>query len=499
MWWLRVLAGLLVTGSVGLFGTPPAVAAGGPTLTAVVRYEQGSSRLTYSGVWTTNSTASASGGSFAIAHTSGASLTIRFMGTHLSWIAKKSPVYGKAQVTLDGQRLGLVDLYSASTTWRQKVWGTGSLKSGSHTVTIAWTGLKRAAATGTYVNIDAVEVTTLPLSPEQMAGQRVIYSYRGLTPPAGLLSLISHGEAAGVIFFADNISSDAQISAVAKTLRQAAASPQNPVQAPLLLMTDQEGGQIRRLSGAPLLSEKQIGASASPAAQATKAGSGAGMNLRSVGLNVNLAPVLDVYRRAGDFADQYSRSYSNNPAVVSKLGADFIHAQQHVGVAAAAKHFPGLGAATSAQNTDAGPVTLNVSLQSLHSVDELPYQAAIAVGVRLVMVSWAVYPAIAPGVPAGLSSAIVQGELRARLHFLGVTITDSLGAGALKAFGSFQHRAVLAAGAGMDLILCSSGYVSEGEQARAGLESGYLDGTLGSSAFQAALQRVIDLRSSLGS
>ena len=130
-----------------------------------------------------------------------------------------------------------------------------------------------------------------------MAGQRVIYSYAGLTPPASLLGLISHGEAAGVIFFADNISSDAQIAKVIETLKEADASPQNPVGAPLLLMTDQEGGQVRRLPGAPLLSEKQIGESADPAATATLAGAGAGRNLRGVGMNVNLAPVLDVYRQ----------------------------------------------------------------------------------------------------------------------------------------------------------------------------------------------------------
>ena len=89
-----------------------------------------------------------------------------------------------------------------------------------------------------------VASVTLPaLTAKQMAGQRVIYSYKGLTPPASLLSLISHGEAAGVIFFGDNISSDAQIRAVIATLEHANASPQNPVRAPLLLMTDQEGGQ----------------------------------------------------------------------------------------------------------------------------------------------------------------------------------------------------------------------------------------------------------------
>ena len=374
-------------------------------------------------------------------------------------------------------------------------------------------GCRRQSA-GSAVSVQAPTATTTPtptrtspptpaaaftLSPRQMAGQRVIYSYTGLTPPAKLLSLISHGEAAGVIFFGDNMISRAQIRAVIQVLEHADASRLNPVSAPLLLMVDQEGGQVRRLSGAPLLSEKQIGQSAHPAAVAREAGTGAGRNLRGVGLNVNLAPVLDVYRTAGDFDDRYGRSYNMSPEVVSELGAYFIRAQQRVGVAATAKHFPGLGAATRMQDTDQRPVTLNASRHSLGSIDELPYRAAIAAGIRLVMVSWAVYPALDPSVPAGLSSAIVQGELRQRLRFQGVTITDALEAGALQAFGTFRHRAVLAAEAGMDLILCADGHVSEGEKAMDGLESGYLDGTLSKSAFQASLQRVIDLRLSLGS
>jgi beta-N-acetylhexosaminidase len=339
----------------------------------------------------------------------------------------------------------------------------------------------------------------ITLSPEQMAGQRVIYSYTGLTPPASLLWLIGHGEAAGVVFFADNISSDAQIAMVIRTLKQADASPQNPVGAPLLLMTDQEGGQVRRLPGAPLFSEKQIGESAGPAAAATWAGTGAGRNLRAVGMNVNLAPVLDVYRQTGDFDDQLGRSYSTSPDVVSELGADFIRAQQSQGVAATAKHFPGLGAAARSQNTDAGPVTLTLSSSTIRSVDESPFRAAIAAGVKLIMASWAVYPSLDGSRPAGLSSVVVQGELRRRLGYHGVTITDSLKAKALLAFGTFADRAELAAGAGMDLILCAKGHVSEGEQAMNGLERGYLDGTLSRSEFQASLQRVIDLRYSLGS
>ena len=335
------------------------------------------------------------------------------------------------------------------------------------------------------------------LSPQQMAGQRVIYSYGGLQPPATLLRLIRHGEVGGVIFFGPNVSSVPQLAHVIAELDQANASPLNPVRAPLLLMTDQEGGLVRRLPGAPLLSERQIGESADPAAAAASAGSSAGLNLRGVGINVNLAPVLDVYRQPGDFDDQFQRSYSMNPAVVAELGAGFISAQQGEGVAATAKHFPGLGAAAQQQDTDLRPVTLTVPLATLRAVDELPYRAAITAGVQLVMVSWAVYPALDPGRPAGLSPAIVGGELRQRLGFTGVTITDALEAGALRAYGTFGHRALLAAEAGMDLVLCSQQDVGEGEQAAAGLEAGYGDGQLGQPAFLAALQRVLALRASL--
>jgi beta-N-acetylhexosaminidase len=362
-------------------------------------------------------------------------------------------------------------------------------------------GTSRAAAAGGHaaVRVTAIgSVELAALSPQQLAGQRVIYSYSGLTPPASLISLIQHGEAAGVIFFGQNISSEAQIAGVIKQLDQADASPLNPVQAPLLLMTDQEGGQVRRLPGRPFLSEKQIGANPLPQAEtlATEAGQGAAANLRSVGMNVNLAPVLDVYRQAGDFDDQYGRSYSMDPDVVSVLGSNMIKAQQGGGVAATAKHFPGLGAAAADQNTDEGPVTLTLPLATIRSIDEVPFAAAIAAGVKLVMVSWAVYPAIGAR-PAGLSPNVVQGELRDRLHFAGVTITDALEAGALGPFGSTQHRTMLAALAGMDLLLCSAQDVTQGQQASGELAAAYSNGSLNGPAFLASVNRVIALRQSL--
>ena len=332
------------------------------------------------------------------------------------------------------------------------------------------------------------------LSSLQLAGQRVIYSYSGLTVPASLLQAITAGQAAGVIFFGGNISSPAQIASVVNQL--VAAQQASPVAAPLLLMTDQEGGEVRRLPGAPAMSEKQIGASAHPAAAARTAGAGAAQNLSGVGMNVNLAPVLDVYYQAGNFIDQFQRSYSSQVSVVTECGQAFISAQQQAGVAATAKHFPGLGSATTSQDTDAGPVTLDVSLSGLRGRDEVPYPAAIAAGVKLVMASWAIYPALDATHPAGLSTAWVRGELRGRLGFGGVTITDAIEAGALTAFGSYGQRAVLAAQAGMDLLLCSAQDPGEGQSVTSALASALESGQLSSTSFNAAVSRVTALRTS---
>jgi beta-N-acetylhexosaminidase len=370
----------------------------------------------------------------------------------------------------------------------------------------ALAGLGIALAAGVSARAAVARATVAPvpgarvgfaagLTNPQLAGQRVIGSYPGLTPPASLFTDIENGQLAGVIFFGENISSQTQIAGVITQLRQAQA--QSPVQLPLLLMTDQEGGLVRRLPGAPALSEKQIGQSSDPAAAAAAAGTGAGQNLAGAGMNVNLAPVLDVYYKTGNFIDQYQRSYSSNPAVAAACGQAFITAQQQAGVAATAKHFPGLGSATKNQNTDSGPVTLTVPLTKLRTVDEVPYPPAVSAGVKLVMVSWAIYPALDARLPAGLSPTVIGQELRGRNAFTGVTITDALEAGALSAFGTTGQRAVTAAGAGMDLILCSARDVSQGEAATAALAGALGSGQLDPAAFNAAVNRVTALRGGL--
>lgn len=333
------------------------------------------------------------------------------------------------------------------------------------------------------------------LNSRQQAGQRVIFSYPGLTPPEALFAAIRAGECAGVIFFAENITDVAQLAEVSAGLQDAAA--QSPVPAPLLLCTDQEGGQVNRVPGPPEDSAKQVGQAPDPVAAATATGRAAGENLRSAGVNLNLAPVLDVYREEGNFIDGKERSYGNDPAVVGELATAFLTAQQAAGVAATAKHFPGLGAAPADANTDLGEVTLDVPAAELRSVDQAPYPTAIAAGVKLVMPSWAVYPALDADRPAGLSPAILNDELRGRVGFTGVTVSDALEAGALEPYGGPGERAVLAAGAGMDLLLASVRDVAQGDEVVGALAAGLESGELEPNAFTAAVNRVRALRDGL--
>ncbi len=130
------------------------------------------------------------------------------------------------------------------------------------------------------------------------------------------MAAIRAGEAGGVILFTPNIASRAQIRSTVAGLQRASLA--SPVHTRLLILTDQEGGEVRRLPGAPALSEKQIGASTKPLGQARSAGAGAGANLRRRGVNVNLAPVLDVFRTSGNFIDEFQRSYSRRASTVGR-------------------------------------------------------------------------------------------------------------------------------------------------------------------------------------
>ncbi len=137
--------------------------------TGLTRVEQTDTRLSYAGSWSTFSRASASGGSYKRANTSAASLTIPFKGTQLDWIATKGVTMGKADVSVDGKAPVTIDLAAASAAYQQRVFSTGVLASGYHTVKISW---NPGNIEGKYINVDAVKVVGSLLAKTRIAADR---------------------------------------------------------------------------------------------------------------------------------------------------------------------------------------------------------------------------------------------------------------------------------------------------------------------------------------
>ncbi|HMI71064.1 MAG TPA: glycoside hydrolase family 3 N-terminal domain-containing protein [Solirubrobacteraceae bacterium] len=327
------------------------------------------------------------------------------------------------------------------------------------------------------------------LTPEQLAGQHVVFPFAGRTPPRALLARIRRGEAAGVIFLGANLGTPAQVRALTRRLR---AVPRPPgLGAPLLLMVDQEGGSVQRLPGAPSRSAPAMAATGDPAVARAEARATAA-TLRAAGMNVDLAPVVDVVRPESALHAE-GRGFGFGARSAARFGAAFVRGLTEGGVAATAKHFPGFGAAV--ENTDTSAVRIPVPLRELRTVDRRPFRAAIRAGARLVMLSSAVYPALSAQ-PAVFSQRVVQAELRDGLGFEGVTISDDLEAPAFAVHGGTSGAALRAAAAGIDLLLFARTYAGAARAAGA-LARAIRSGAVDRAPLDASLQRVLALRSSL--
>jgi beta-N-acetylhexosaminidase len=330
------------------------------------------------------------------------------------------------------------------------------------------------------------------LTDAQLAGQHVIFPFSGRTPPPALLARIRRGEAAGVIFLGANLGTPAQVRALTRTLRRVPRTSTQPTaRAPLLLMVDQEGGSVQRLPGAPSRSAPAMAATGRPSV-ALAEGRATAATLRAAGMNVDLAPVVDVVRPESALYAE-GRGFGFGAKRVGRFGAAFARGLRAGGVAATAKHFPGFGAAPA--NTDLGAVRIRVGLRELRAVDRPPFAAAIRAGAGLVMLSSAIYPTLSRA-PAVLSARVVQGELRGGLGFKGVTISDDLEAPAFASRGGASGAALAATRAGVDLLLFARTYDGADRAARA-LADGLRSGRVDRGALQASLARVLALRAAL--
>jgi len=295
-----------------------------------------------------------------------------------------------------------------------------------------------------------VKVDIQSFSDQQFAGQRLMVGFDGTRLNAELMFLIDTLKVGGIILFSRNLSSPDQIKGLCESAQSHARSCNQP---PLLIAVDQEGGQVARLR-APFTqfpgNPKMTGPEdAKHFARVTAA------ELAQVGINMNLAPVLDVAPKAVKSV-MAGRVFGHDPRWVSNLGMTVIDHLQKRKIMSVAKHFPGIGRTTTDSHVEMP--TLDVDINVMTATDLAPFQAAVEHAVAGIMLSHILYKKIDPEWPASLSPRIAGDLLRRQMGFDGIVITDDLDMDAIKKQYDIRTviRQILSADIDMALI-CHQG------------------------------------------
>lgn len=262
------------------------------------------------------------------------------------------------------------------------------------------------------------------LSVDQLAGQRMMVGFDGAVFNGAVKSLIDEFLVGGIILFAQNVVSPEQLKELCTSVQQYAASIGHP---PLLIAVDQEGGAVARLK------EPFTRFPGNPAmegtADAAEFAAVTARELLSVGINMNMAPVMDVPPE-GFESVMDGRVFGKDPEWVARMGTAVINGLQHGGVMAVAKHFPGIGRTTLDSHLEM-PL-LDTPHAELEATDLIPFRAAVNCGVAGIMMSHIKYTAIDPEWPASLSPKIVMGLLRDKMGYDGLILTDDLDMGSIQ-------------------------------------------------------------------
>jgi beta-N-acetylhexosaminidase len=288
------------------------------------------------------------------------------------------------------------------------------------------------------------------LSLEEKVGQLLMIGFMGTRPSSELVHLLRDRHVGGVILFFRNIEEAERLTELTQSIQELARRP-------LLLSADQEGGSVLRVrKGATLLpSAMGIGRLGEEAVRET--GRICGEEMRALGLNLNLAPVLDI--NTPDNPGIGIRSFGERATDVARLGRAYVEGIQGAGVLACAKHFPGKGAAKLDAHLDLP--TIQKSIQDLEAEELVPFRACIDAGVAATMTSHCVYRGIDEK-PATLSRRMLTQLLRQELKFPGLLITDDMEMGAITRYLDGSQAGVASFAAGADIILvCKSHAVQE--------------------------------------
>jgi beta-N-acetylhexosaminidase len=294
-------------------------------------------------------------------------------------------------------------------------------------------------------------------SDEKLAGQRLMAGFEGTHLNREIAGLITNLQVGALILFRRNVETPAQLAGLCRDVQACARDHGLP---PLIIAIDQEGGQVARLG--PPFTQFPGNPAITNARDAAHFAAITAAELESVGINMNLAPVLDVASE-GFPSVVAGRVFGSDPQRVAHLGATVIQGLQDHRIMSVAKHFPGIGRTTLDSHLDL-PV-FDTDLSALESFDLVPFRAAIQKRVAGIMLSHILYPRLDSQWPASLSKMIARDILRRQLGFEGVVMTDDLEMGAVTRHYGFRAaiRQVLRADIDMALICHSAEKVAQAQ------------------------------------
>ncbi len=317
--------------------------------------------------------------------------------------------------------------------------------------------------------IDMIQEKINNMTLDEKIGQMVMVGVDGYTNDAHSTEMIQNYHVGGFILFKDNIKNTQQALDLINSLKDTNSSSN----VPLFFSVDEEGGRVSRMPDefAKLPSNKVIGTRDNPDFS-FEIGRVIGREIKSLGFNMDFAPVLDVNSNPknpviGD------RSFGNNAQLVSRLGIKTMQGLQSENVIPVVKHFPGHG--DTSTDSHIGLPVVNNDMERLKKLELIPFENAIKNNVDVIMVAHILLPKIDPQNPASFSKIIITDLLRNEMNYNGLVITDDLTMGAVTKNYKIEEAAVKSVNAGSNIILICHEYekqVSVIKALKAAVENG---------------------------
>ncbi len=306
--------------------------------------------------------------------------------------------------------------------------------------------------TAQQIKTETIDKYIQQMSTEEMVGQMLMMDFRKNADDSDMTVLskeagkqIAKYHLGGVIVFAENLDTTEQTQALLQDMQKQADIP-------LFIGIDEEGGMVSRLdkSQIPHTSIPNAMRLAGDVTKAEQAGTEIGRVLTNLGVNVDFAPVADVFTNPENTVIG-ERAYGTEPQVVADMATAFLRGLETEGVSGVAKHFPGHG--DTQTDSHHGMALTERYMEELEQVEWIPFQALIDAQIDFVMMGHVMMPNVTTdGLPASVSKQAVD-LLRHTLQFDGIVVTDAMNMGAITEFYDSAAAAVMAVQAGVDIVL----------------------------------------------